>query len=100
MNTLRGGRIGAAPLRAGASGIAAVIDPFGRITSRLRGPDHKELFVEGVLSGSVPVSPGGTLYTEHGDLFAWSQIALCGAMLLASVLRIFLGRGSLIPASP
>ena len=87
-------------VRAGNTGISAFIDPFGRITSRLRRPDHKELFVEGVLTGSVPVSPGGTLYTEHGDLFAWSQIALCAAMLLASVLRIFLGRGSLIPASP
>jgi apolipoprotein N-acyltransferase len=69
-------------VRAANTGISAVIDPFGRITERLRGPDQKELFVEGVLIGDLHLSHDATFYTRHGDVFALVQIAVCTVLLL------------------
>jgi apolipoprotein N-acyltransferase len=74
-----------AVVRAANTGISAFIDPFGRITHRLRGPDGREAFVEGVLTADTIVSSGTTFYTRFGDIFAFTQIALC--LLLPFVLR-------------
>jgi apolipoprotein N-acyltransferase len=67
--------------RAANTGVTALIDPFGRITQRLKGPDEKELFVEGFLAGTVLVPRGQTFYTRYGDVFAFLLIALCVALL-------------------
>jgi len=74
-----------AVVRAANTGISGFIDPFGRITSRLRRSDGKEAFVEGVLTGETIVSSRTTFYSEYGDVFVFMQIALC--ILLPLVLR-------------
>jgi len=66
--------------------VSAFIDEFGRITNRLKDSDGEELFVEGILVGDIPVSFGGTFYTQYGDLFAFLQLAVCG-FLAAVALR-------------
>jgi apolipoprotein N-acyltransferase len=71
--------------RAANTGITAFVDPFGRIASRLRSPDGREVFVDGLLVGQVSLSHQPTFYTRHGDLFAFLQIALAGAAVIASV---------------
>jgi len=60
--------------RSANTGVTALIDPFGRITHRLRGPDGRDLFVEGILLGDMAVAAGRTLYTAYGDVFAYLAI--------------------------
>src|SRR3989441_987272 len=98
MSAFRAAENRVAIVRAANTGISAFIDPFGRITARLRGVNQKELFVEGGLNGAVTVSMGRTFYTMHGDLFAWAQVALSCVMLLASGVTIAVRSKSLMPA--
>jgi apolipoprotein N-acyltransferase len=88
MSVFRAAENRVAIVRAANTGISAFIDPFGRITARLRGVNQKELFMEGILSGAVTASAARTFYTQHGDLFAWGQVVLSCVMLLASGLRV------------
>jgi apolipoprotein N-acyltransferase len=81
MTAFRAAENRVAVARAANTGVTAFIDPFGRITQRLRGPDQRELFVEGVLTGDVPIHEAGTFYTRFGDVFALLQIALCLTIL-------------------
>lgn len=81
-------------VRAANTGITAFIDPFGRITERLRGPNQKELFIEGFLAGTVPLSNEQTFYTRYGDIFTFLQIAICAALLIYSCLTLYQGQNS------
>ncbi len=69
--------------RSANTGVTALIDPFGRITHRLTGPDQKDLFIEGVLVAEIPLAREHTFYTQHGDVFAFLQI-------FVSILMVFL----------
>jgi len=57
-------------IRSTNNGITAVIDPSGRITSRL--PSYEQL---GALMNYGTVQ-GTTFYARHGDWFAWSCLAV------------------------
>jgi apolipoprotein N-acyltransferase len=87
MTAFRAAENRVAVARAANTGVTALIDPFGRITQRLRGPDQRELFVEGVLTGDVPIHEAGTFYTHFGDVFALLQIVLCLTILAYCGLR-------------
>ena len=67
-------------IRAGNTGISAVIDPWGRVTARL------DLMKEGVLYGSVPSVdpfPRRSLYSRAGDWFGWlALIAAIAALVI------------------
>jgi len=63
-------------------GFSALIDPFGRVTERLRSPEGKDLFTEGVVTGEVTLSVEKTFYTLYGDIFASLQMAFCTIFLL------------------
>ena len=71
-------------VRVANTGVTAVIDPFGRITSRLQAPDRRELFVEGVLVKTVPLGTGSTFYTHYGDAFAFVQMIVAGVLMVAA----------------
>ncbi len=77
ISTFRAAENRVAIARSANTGISAFIDPFGRITKRLRGPKGEELSVEGVLMGEVILSQERTFYTRYGDLFAFLMIAAC-----------------------
>jgi len=72
-------------VRAANTGISCFIDPYGRVTGRV---NHlgKDVFVEGFLTGELPISRKKTFYTTHGDVFALAcvifSIALVGVSLL------------------
>ncbi len=72
-------------VRSTNGGITCIIDPNGRITRRL------EPFIEGYLSGEVPVYTGETtLYTRWGDWFPWVLLALSACAIAAgAVSRAF-----------
>ena len=66
-------------VRAGNSGISAIIDPHGRVLSGL------DLGQRGILDGVLPQAlPRATPYARHGD-------ALYAAMLLALLIAARLG---------
>ena len=87
MSVLRAAENRVAIARAANTGVSAFIDPFGRITQRLRGADLRELFVEGALVGDLTVSRARTFYTQYGDLFAFSQIGLCALTVVYALLK-------------
>ncbi len=63
-------------VRAGNSGISAIIDPHGRVLSRI------ELGQRGILDGVLPRAlPRATAYARHGD-------AIYAAMLLALLIAV------------
>ena len=81
MATIRAAENRVAVARAANTGLSAFIDPYGRITDRVRDATGRELFVEGVLVHDVPVSRTRTFYTRHGDIFAFLQIGLAAAVV-------------------
>ena len=84
INTFRAAENRVAIARSTNAGISSFIDPFGRITHRLRRPDGKELFIEGVLIAEIPLSREQTFYTRYGDVFAHLQIAASALVLVGS----------------
>jgi len=49
------------------TGISCIIDPFGRVASRLMDSSGAEVFIRGILSGSVIPQKNNTVYTLIGD---------------------------------
>jgi len=79
--------------RAANTGISAFIDPFGRVTQAIHGPEGKALFVEGTLVGEIPLAHERTFYTEYGDIFAAAQIGFALLLVLGSALPLPDGEG-------
>jgi apolipoprotein N-acyltransferase len=79
--------------RAANTGISAFIDPFGRVTERLKNRERKDLFIEGTLIGDVVLSHEKTFYTQHGDLFAFLQVVICTLMIFLALIK---GRFSIL----
>ncbi len=71
-------------LRATNTGITAVIDPYGRVVEKL--PRYERA----VLAGRFSYLGRETFYTAHGDVFAWSAVAVAAVLILAGVMS---GRG-------
>lgn len=67
--------------RAATTGVSAFIDPRGRIVSRVRGADGRELYVAGTLAWDVPLSRAHSFYTRHGDVFAQLMCLLAVGLL-------------------
>ncbi|MBM4284695.1 MAG: apolipoprotein N-acyltransferase [Deltaproteobacteria bacterium] len=82
MNVFRAVENGVALARAANTGISCLIDPTGRIVERVR-REGRSVFVEGILTGEIPLSSGPTFYARHGDWFAQANVAL--TLLLAVV---------------
>jgi len=62
--------------RAANTGISAFIDAQGRILWQ------SELYVSAAHALELPLMPGGSLYTDYGDLFAWGCVILTGLPLI------------------
>jgi apolipoprotein N-acyltransferase len=72
MATLRAVESGKYLVRAANTGITAVVDPHGRVLQQTG------LFDRTVLVRDVPIVPGRTFYSRHGDVFAWACFAAAG----------------------
>jgi apolipoprotein N-acyltransferase len=68
-------------LRATNDGITTVIDPYGRILTRL--PRHEQA----VLFGRFDYLSDRTFYSAHGDVFAWLCIAIAVAIIGKAKIR-------------
>ena len=65
-------------MRAANTGITAVVDTRGRVLEKTA------LFERTLLVREVPFVPGLTFYARHGDVFAWSCLALAAALTALS----------------
>jgi apolipoprotein N-acyltransferase len=86
MSVFRAAENRVAVVRSTNTGISAFIDPYGRIIDELKGSDGRRVFVEGALTGTVPLSHGQTFYTRYGEVFAFGQIGIAVLTILYSFL--------------
>ena len=73
-------------LRCANTGISCFIDPHGRIISRVEDESGNDLFVRGILTGTVIPLIDRTFYNRHGGWFAW----LCIIYSLLYTLLVFI----------
>ena len=78
MVPLRAVENGVAVARAANTGVSAFVAPSGAIVEEL------PLGRRGLQRGKVPLRRGGTFYTRHGDLFAYTMAAVSAMALLAA----------------
>lgn len=69
--------------RASNTGITCVVDPKGRVLSRLEDPKTGNTFIEGVLRAeiAVPKNPPRTIYARFGDWFSITGLFFCGMIV-------------------
>jgi apolipoprotein N-acyltransferase len=68
-------------VRCANTGISCFIDPRGRIVDRVEDSQGQDIFVRGVLSGSIIPLNSRTLYTRYGDWLAWMSFS-CSVLFL------------------
>jgi len=81
-------------VRVGNAGATGVIDPLGRVVSRLG------LFTEGTLTVAIRPLDIETFYTRHGDVFGWCVVAAAVAALGLAWRRRNLGGGTTVSVGP
>lgn len=69
------------------TGISCFIDPCGRIVERLEDESGKDIFIRGILKGSVVPLENKTLYMQFGDWFVWLNILGLLFILFVSLLK-------------
>jgi len=69
-------------VRCANTGVSCFIDPYGRIVDRVKDKSGQDIFVRGVLSGSVIPLVSNTFYTRYGDWLAWLSLP-CSLIFLA-----------------
>lgn len=67
--------------RCANTGVSCIIDPCGRIKARLQDGNGHDIFVQGVLTGSVVPADRLTFYTRHGDWLAVLCMVSSGVFL-------------------
>jgi apolipoprotein N-acyltransferase len=75
-------------VRCANTGISCIIDSQGRIVSRLQNNDGQDLFVRGILTGSVILSHSETFFTKFGDVFVYLSLMMSAAVLFFSVFNV------------
>jgi apolipoprotein N-acyltransferase len=81
MATFRAVENGKYLVRAANTGISAVVDPRGRVL------EEAPLFESAALVRDVPIVPGQTFYSRHGDVFAWGCLVAAVLLTLQSGFR-------------
>ena len=63
-------------IRCANTGVSCIIDPHGRIVKRLQDENGQDLFVRGILNGTIIPTESKTFYTRNGDLVPILAIAV------------------------
>jgi apolipoprotein N-acyltransferase len=74
-------------VRCANTGISCFIDPSGRIIDRVKDATGKDLFVRGVLTGTIMPVDSKTIYTRFGDWFAWLCILCTAGFFLVAIFK-------------
>ena len=74
-------------VRCANTGVSCLIDPYGRILDRVKDKSGQDIFVRGVMTGSVIPLESKTFYTRYGDCFAWLSLGCSVVFLVVAFLR-------------
>jgi apolipoprotein N-acyltransferase len=74
-------------VRCANTGVSCFIDPYGQIVDRVRGSNNQDIFVRGVLSGSVIPLESKTFYTLYGDWLAWLSLVSSAACVIVALFK-------------
>jgi apolipoprotein N-acyltransferase len=74
-------------VRCANTGVSCFIDPHGRIIDRITDTTGRDLYVRGILTGTVIPSDYKTLYTRYGDWFVWLCMGGSLALLLVALIK-------------
>jgi apolipoprotein N-acyltransferase len=83
MAIFRGVEGGYAMVRTATEGLLTVTDGYGRVVAERASDESAEV----MLSATVPVGRGGTLYSRGGDWFGWLCIAVVSVIFGFALLR-------------
>jgi apolipoprotein N-acyltransferase len=72
--------------RAANTGISGFIDPYGRVIGKVSN-GTQDIFVEGYLTTAIPISEERTFYTNHGDVFAYTNLVATFLALGLSLMK-------------
>ena len=63
-------------IRCANTGGSCIIDPHGKIVKRLQDENGQDLFIRGILNGTIIPMESKTFYTRNGDLAPILAIAV------------------------
>ena len=90
MSVFRAVENGVFVIRCCNTGISCIIDPYGRIVNRLVDKTGQDLFVRGVLTGSVIPSNSETFYNKFGDMFIYVCLVATAFYAILSMVKFTL----------
>jgi apolipoprotein N-acyltransferase len=85
MNVLRAVENRVYLVRCANTGVSCFIDPHGNILSKVQDEKGRDIYVPGILTGSVIASDTKTIYTKWGDWFAFLSIGCSLACLIVAI---------------
>ena len=74
-------------VRCANTGVSCFIDPYGRIVSRVMDKNGSDIFVRGVLSGSVIPLESNTFYTRYGNWLVWMCTVFSVVVILVALFK-------------
>lgn len=86
MNVFRAVENRIAVVRCANSGISGFIDPHGRVLGQVE-EEGKNTFVAGYLTTTIPLASASSFYGQHGDLWAYVNIAMTFVLLVLAGVR-------------
>ena len=72
-------------VRCANTGVSCFIDPYGKVVDRVKNSTGKDIFVRGILTGSIIPQEPKTFYTQYGDWLVWLSF-LCSVVFLVIAL--------------
>jgi len=79
-------------VRCANTGISCFIDPNGRITNRVVDDTGNDIFISGVITGSIIPQKKKTIYTQYGDWFVWLCITVSMIFIVIATINRLKGR--------
>ncbi len=74
-------------VRAANTGISCFIDPYGRITGRVK-QNNKDIFVRGYSTREIRLSNDRTFYTIYGDIFIYVILLVTAVIIFVTFFKI------------
>ena len=74
-------------VRCANTGVSCIIDPNGKVVDRVKDENGKDIFVRGVLTGSIIPSEKKTFYTRYGDWPAWLSLLFTVVLLFVTIIK-------------
>jgi apolipoprotein N-acyltransferase len=74
-------------IRCANTGVSCIIDPYGRITNRIKDERGQDIFIRGILSEWIVPLESNTFFTRHGNWLVWVSYSGSILFLLMAFLK-------------